>query len=169
MLLKKAMHAAQASTVEGEYNPERPSTTQLPVVSDAETKKQKKEQLMAEHKKLQRIKSQQEEEKLVTRNWIRSDEVRLEDSIEHLCPSQQEPMIELQAAEDDDLFKTEDKTGVKDRRIVVERSPERDTTDDHESEEHQWKGAKRKIKNGDLGDINDGEKENSKEKNVKTR
>ncbi|XP_046860225.1 zinc finger CCCH domain-containing protein 14-like [Xenia sp. Carnegie-2017] len=145
LLLKKAMHAAQASTVEGEYNPERPSTTQLPVVSDAETKKQKKEQLMAEHKKLQRIKSQQEEEKL------------------------QEPMIELQAAEDDDLFKTEDKTGVKDRRIVVERSPERDTTDDHESEEHQWKGAKRKIKNGDLGDINDGEKENSKEKNVKTR
>ena len=65
-LLKKAMQAAQVSTDSGEYNPEVPSSTELPEISDAETKRRKREQLMLEHKKLQRLKSQQEEEEETT-------------------------------------------------------------------------------------------------------
>ena len=62
-LLRKAMQAAQVSTTDsGEYNPEIPSSTELPAISDAETKRRKREQLMQEHKELQRLKSQQEEE-----------------------------------------------------------------------------------------------------------
>jgi isoaspartyl peptidase/L-asparaginase-like protein (Ntn-hydrolase superfamily) len=65
-LLKKAMQAAQVSTTDsGEYNPEIPSTTELPTLSDAETKRRKREQLMQEHKELQRLKSQHEEETTV--------------------------------------------------------------------------------------------------------
>jgi hypothetical protein len=56
------MHAAQVSTDSGEYNPEIPTSTKLPTISDAEAKIRKREQLMEEHKKLQRLKSQQEEE-----------------------------------------------------------------------------------------------------------
>lgn len=56
------MHAAQVST--GEYNPELPASTELPTVSNAEANRQKREQLMEEHKKLQKLKSQQEETKI---------------------------------------------------------------------------------------------------------
>ena len=70
MLLKKAMQAAKVSTDCGEYNPEVPST-ELPVVSDAETNRQKREQLLEEHKKLERLKSQQEEENMViSRSYV---------------------------------------------------------------------------------------------------
>ena len=64
-LLKKAIEAAQVSTDNGEYNPEVPSGSEVDTISDAETKRRKREQLMEEHKKLQRLKSQQEEETVV--------------------------------------------------------------------------------------------------------
>ena len=64
-LLKKAIEAAQISTDTGEYNPEIPLNSELPSISDADAKRQKKEQLLQEHKKLQRLKSQQEDETMV--------------------------------------------------------------------------------------------------------
>ena len=152
-LLRKAMQAAQVSTTDsGEYNPEIPSSTELPVISDAETKRRKREQLMQEHKELQRLKSQQEEEETTG-----------------------EPVIELQVAEDDqdDLFNTEKPTGVKDSRIVMEKSPEHDSmidTGKKEKSKKDKKSEKRKMEEEkeESGSGNDGEA-NEKERNVKTK
>ncbi|CAB3984144.1 zinc finger CCCH domain-containing 14-like [Paramuricea clavata] len=151
ILLKKAMHAAQVSTDSGEYNPEIPTSTKLPTISDAEAKIRKREQLMEEHKKLQRLKSQQEEETTA------------------------EPVLELQVAEDDDLFNTEEPTGVRDSRIVMEKSPERESkleTGKKEKNKKVKKSEKRKIDEGkekSSSGSDDEEKGKDKERNVKTK
>ena len=65
-LLKKAMKAAQVSVEDvvgsGEYNPEAPPSS-VQTVADPESKKKQREILLEEHKKLQRLKSQQEDTK----------------------------------------------------------------------------------------------------------
>ena len=81
-------------------------------------------------------------------------------------------MIELQVAEDDkdDLFNTEKPTGVKDSRIVMEKSPDRDNkveTGKKEKSKKERKSEKRKAEEAN-GSGNDGEV-NDKERNVKTK
>ena len=87
----------------------------------------------------------------------------------------QEPLIELQVAEDDqdDLFNTEKPTGVKDSRIVMEKSPEHDSKVDagkKEKSKKDKKSEKRKVEEEkeESGSGNDGEA-NDKERNVKTK
>ncbi len=81
-------------------------------------------------------------------------------------------MIELQVAQDDqdDLFNTEAPTGVKDSRIVVEKSPERETKLDSGKKEKSKKEKKRKIEEEkeQSGSCSDGEQKD-KERNVKTK
>jgi hypothetical protein len=84
-------------------------------------------------------------------------------------------MIELQVAEDDkdDLFNTERPTGVKDSRIVMEKSPDRDNkveTGKKEKSKKERKSEKRKAEEAkeESGSGNDGEV-NDKERNVKTK
>ena len=65
-LLKKAVKEAQVSVEDvqhSEYNPELPASSDMPNISsqNPESKKRQRELLLEEHKKLQRLKSQQEE------------------------------------------------------------------------------------------------------------
>lgn len=91
-------------------------------------------------------------------------------------------MIELQVTEDDDLFKTEEPAAVKDRRIVMEKTPERDSKLDIGKKEKskeskkEKKGEKRKVEeDGKSPDEqrsasgSEDEKTKDKERNVKTR
>ena len=84
-------------------------------------------------------------------------------------------MLELQVAEDDDLFNTEEPTGVRDSRIVVEKSPERESkleSGNKEKSKKIEKSEKRKIDEGkepSSSGSDDEEKGKDKERNVKTK
>ena len=83
-------------------------------------------------------------------------------------------MLELQVAEDDDLFNTEEPTGVRDSRIVVEKSPERESKLESGKKENNKvkKSEKRKIDEGkepSSSGSDDEEKGKDKERNVKTK
>ena len=84
-------------------------------------------------------------------------------------------MLELQVAEDDDLFNTDESSGVKDRRIVVEKTPERESkaeTGKKEKSKKEKKSEKRKVeeKTDEPASGSDDEtKAKDKEKSVKTK
>jgi hypothetical protein len=84
-------------------------------------------------------------------------------------------VLELQVAEDDDLFNTEEPTGVRDSRIVVEKSPERESKLESGMKEKSKKIKKREKRKIDEGKepsssgSDDEEKGKDKERNVKTK
>ena len=87
-------------------------------------------------------------------------------------------MLELQVAQDDDLFNTEEPAvGVRDRRIVVEKTPERETKlekENMEKSKKERKNEKRKVEENEQeqsGSGSDVDEKTGKEKerNVKSK
>lgn len=81
-------------------------------------------------------------------------------------------MLELQVTEDDDLFNTDEPTGVKDSRIVVEKSPEHEgmlTASKKEKSKKDKKSEKKKVEEQTSSDSDGCEKIKDHERSVKSK